>query len=173
MKRYGLGELSAMSESDFVAALGGIFEHSPWVARGAHAAKPFASLNALHSAMVDTVSRASQEQQLALIRAHPELASKAAQRKELTAASNNEQSGAGLTECSPEEFQRLHDLNREYNGRFGFPFILAVRGHTRQSVIETFARRVTSDREVEMRECLSQIAKIASFRLHDLVDESH
>ena len=169
---YGLRELSSMSEDDFVKALGGIFEHSPWVAKGAYAAKPFASLKDLHAAMVDIVSRAPQAQQLGLIRAHPELASKAAQRKELTAASNSEQSGAGLTECSPEEFERLQTLNRDYNARFGFPFILAVRGHTRQSVIENFARRATSDRDVEMRECLSQIAKIASFRLHDLVDES-
>ena len=169
---YGLRELSAMSEDDFVDALGGVFEHSPWVAKGAFARRPFAARKDLHSAMVDTVSRASQAQQLALIRAHPELASKAAVRGELTDASNREQTGAGLTECSPEEFKRLQDLNQAYNARFGHPFILAVRGHTRQSVIDNFAQRITSDPEVEMRECLSQIAKIALFRLHDLVDES-
>lgn len=171
MKKYGLRELSAMTESAFVDALGGVFEHSPWVAKAAFAARPFATLTALHSAMVEAVDRATQDAQLALIRAHPELASKAAVRKELTEASNREQAGAGLTECSPEELARLQQLNRDYNAKFSFPFILAVRGHNRQSVIESFARRLASARDVEMRECLAQIAKIASFRLQDLVDE--
>ncbi len=172
MKRYGLHELSSMSEAEFVAALGGIFEHSPWVAKGAYAQRPFASVLALHSAMVDVVNTADRETQLRLIRAHPELASKAAVRKELTEHSNREQAGAGLTECSPEELARLQQLNHDYNAKFGFPFILAVKGHDRQSVIANFARRLGSDREIEIHECLNQIAKIASFRLTDLVDES-
>jgi 2-oxo-4-hydroxy-4-carboxy-5-ureidoimidazoline decarboxylase len=172
MKPYGLGELSAMSESEFIAALGGVFEHSPWVAKSAFAERPFATLDALHSAMVNAVDEAGVDAQLRLIRAHPELASKAALKKELTEHSNREQAGAGLTECSPEELARLQQLNREYNAKFGFPFILAVKGHNRQSVIDTFARRLSHAREVEMRECLTQIAKIGSFRLQDLVDES-
>ncbi len=172
MKRYGLRELSSMSEDDFVAVLGGIFEHSPWVARSAFAKRPFPSTAALHSAMEDVVDNAGLEAQLTLIRAHPELASKAAVRKELTEHSNREQAGAGLTECSPEELARLQQLNRAYNAKFGFPFILAVKGHNRQSIIDNFARRLDSDRATEIRECIRQIARIASFRLQDLVDES-
>ncbi len=172
MKRYGLRELSEMSESDFVNALGGVFEHSPWVAKSAFAERPFATLGDLHSAMVNAVDEAGVDAQLRLIRAHPELASKAAVRKELTEHSNREQAGAGLTDCSPEEMARLQQLNRDYNAKFGFPFILAVKGHDRRSVIESFARRLSHAREVEMRECLTQIGKIASFRLQDLVDET-
>ncbi|MEZ0313404.1 MAG: 2-oxo-4-hydroxy-4-carboxy-5-ureidoimidazoline decarboxylase [Myxococcota bacterium] len=172
MKRYGLRELSEMSEPDFVSALGGVFEHSPWVAKSAFAERPFATLDALHSAMVNAVDEAGKDAQLRLIRAHPELASKAAVRKELTEHSNREQAGAGLTECSADEMARLQQLNRDYNAKFGFPFILAVKGHNRQSIIDNFARRLSSSRDVEMRECLTQIAKIASFRLQDLVDES-
>lgn len=172
MNRFGLKELSAMSEADFVAALGGIFEHSPWVAKGAYGRRPFDTMLALHSAMVDVVNTSDREAQLGLIRAHPELASKAAVRKELTEHSNKEQAGAGLTDCSPEEMAKLQQLNSEYNAKFGFPFILAVKGHDRQSVIANFARRLGSEREVEIHECLTQIAKIASFRLTDLVDES-
>jgi 2-oxo-4-hydroxy-4-carboxy-5-ureidoimidazoline decarboxylase len=164
-----LADINAMGEAQFTATLGGVFEHSPWVAQGAFAARPFASVASLHAAMVDVVARASEGQQLALLRAHPELAGKAAIRGELTADSTHEQSGAGLTACSPEEFAQLTDLNRRYNAKFGFPFILAVKGYDRAGIVREFARRVENDRAAEFAECLAQIARITRFRLDVLV----
>jgi len=123
-----LAELNALNPARFAVALRGVFEHSPWIAAEASERRPFASIDALHLALLDIVRNASPEAQLALLRAHPELASKAAIRGELTDESNTEQAGAGLTRCSPAEFSRLHALNRAYDAKFGFPFILAVKG---------------------------------------------
>ena len=164
-----LDELNRMDESAFNAALGGVYEHSPWVAQGVARRRPFATLDALRRAMADVVARAGEERQLELIRAHPELAGKAMVRKELTSDSTTEQSGAGLTQCSPQEFARLTELNALYNAKFGFPFILAVKGHDRTGVIAEFARRVESDRATEFAECLRQIDRIAGLRLEALV----
>jgi OHCU decarboxylase len=119
--------------------------------------------------MAAVVARAGPDAQLALIRAHPELAGKAMVRKTLTADSTSEQSGAGLTQCSPEELARLTALNERYNARFGFPFVLAVKGHDRASVIAEFARRVESDRDTEFAENLRQIDRIARLRLDALL----
>ncbi|MBK9114256.1 MAG: 2-oxo-4-hydroxy-4-carboxy-5-ureidoimidazoline decarboxylase [Betaproteobacteria bacterium] len=160
-----------MDETAFVAALGGVFERSPWIAQRAFAARPFADVAALHAAMVAVVDAASAAEQLALLRAHPELAGRAAVRGELTADSTKEQSGAGLTQCSPEEFAQLSALNHRYHEKFGFPFILAVRGHDRAGILREFARRVEHDRAAEFVECLAQVAKIARFRLDALIDE--
>jgi len=164
-----LDELNHCDRAEFVAALGGIFEHSPWIAERACAARPFATVDALHRAMVEAVHAAPEDARLALIRAHPELAGKAAIRGELTADSTQEQAGAGLSQCSPEEFERLTALNTTYNAKFGFPFILAVKGHDRASILREFARRVERDRAVEFDEALAQIARIARFRLDALV----
>lgn len=164
-----LARLSHASREDFVRALGGIFEHSPWIAERAWEQRPFANVAALHQAMCEVVAQATLAEQLGLIRAHPELASKAAVRRELTESSNREQAGAGLTECSPEEFARLVELNRRYRDKFGFPFILAVRGHDRASVLRHFAARVERTRDEEVSECLAQIGRIALFRLQDLL----
>ena len=164
-----LAELNALDRARFVALLGGVFEHSPWVAEAAWDRRPFASLDALHAAMNSVVSAATPERQLALIRAHPELAGKAAVRGELTADSTREQSGAGLTACTPEEFARLQALNREYNTRFGFPFIIAVGGLDRAAIIARFAQRVANDRDAELGEALAQIARIARLRLEALL----
>lgn len=164
-----LSELNRMDQAQFVAELGGVFEHSPWVAERAFAERPFPSVGALHAAMVAVVARAHRGEQLALLRAHPELAGKAAIRGELTADSNKEQSGAGLTQCSAEEFATLTELNRRYNAKFGFPFILAVKGYDRAGILREFARRVESDRDTELAECLAQVNKITRFRLDALV----
>jgi 2-oxo-4-hydroxy-4-carboxy-5-ureidoimidazoline decarboxylase len=164
-----LGELNAMDKAAFIGVLGGIFEHSPWVAERAFMERPFASVDALHAAMAAAVERALESEKLALLRAHPELAGKAAVRGELTAASSKEQSGAGLSQCSPQEFARLTELNNIYHAKFGFPFILAVKGHDRASVIREFARRVEHDRASEFAESLVQVALIARFRLEALV----
>jgi 2-oxo-4-hydroxy-4-carboxy-5-ureidoimidazoline decarboxylase len=164
-----LAEVNGMNAARFVAALGGVFEHSPWVAQRAFAARPFSSVAALHAAMTAAVDRATEGEQLALLRAHPELAGKAAIRGELTADSTKEQSGAGLTKCSAEEFAALTELNQRYTAKFGFPFIIAVKGYDRAGILREFARRADHDRETELDACLAQVARIARFRLDALV----
>ena len=167
-----LEQLNRASSTEFVALLDGVYEHSPWIAERAAPQAPFASLAALKAALARVVREASLDEQLGLICAHPELAGKAAIAGELTAESTNEQSKAGLTACTPEEFAKLQQLNADYNSRFGFPFILAVRGPrgvglTRQEIINTFERRLRAHPEVERAECLRQIHRIAEIRLND------
>ncbi|KJJ95083.1 OHCU decarboxylase [Burkholderiaceae bacterium 26] len=166
---YTLSQLNGMDAPQFVQVLGGIYEHSPWVAEQAATQRPFASAEALATAMRNAVDTAGIEPQLKLVRAHPELAGKAAVRGELTAESTREQSGAGLNLCTPEEFARLQALNAQYNEKFGFPFILAVRGYDRYGIIENFSKRVENDRDTELRTSLEQIHRIAGFRLTDLI----
>ena len=164
-----LSELNTLDERDFTAAIGTIFEHSPWVVARTHAASPFASADALHRALMETVYGASRAERLALLRAHPELAGKAAIAGDMTAASIDEQSSAGLGACTPDEFARITELNRRYNERFGFPFILAVRGLDRRRIIDEFARRVERERDVEFNEALAQVARITRMRLDALL----
>ena len=166
-----LASLNALDREAFVLTLAGIFEHSPWVAERVLPLRPFASVDALHTAMVAAVAAAGEGAQLVLIRAHPQLAGKAAVRGELTEASTLEQRGAGLEQCSPGEYAQLHALNDAYEAKFGFPFILAVRGHTRASILASMAARLDNTRGEEIGEALRQIARIASFRLHDLVKD--
>src|ERR1700716_2121600 len=137
-----LQELNSLPPPQFVAALSGIFERSPWVPERVVHGRPFNSGFALHAAMCAAVDRASIDEQLALIRAHPELAGRAAIRGELTPESTREQQGAGLAACSPEEFARLQTLNAAYAEKFGFPFVVAVKGHTRPAVIAAFEQRL-------------------------------
>ena len=164
-----LAELNAATSGKFVAALDGIFEHTPWIAERTAARRPFASRLDLLDAMRAVVDAASEDEQLELIRAHPQLAGRAAIHDELTAASTREQQGAGLNACSPNEFARLQELNGAYNAKFGFPFILAVRGHDRASIIAAFEARLCNDVDAERRTALEQIARIAEFRLASTV----
>lgn len=157
--------LSQLDRPAFVAALDGIFEHSPWVAERAWPRRPFASREALLGCLVGTMQGAPRAEQLALIRAHPELAGKLAVRGELTAESTREQAGAGLAACSPEEFALIHALNGAYQDKFGFPFIIAVRGHGRSEIIAAMQRRLEHGAEAEFSEALAQIARIATLRL--------
>jgi 2-oxo-4-hydroxy-4-carboxy-5-ureidoimidazoline decarboxylase len=166
-----LWELNRLSPAAFATALGHVFEHSPWVAERAGRKRPFESISALHETMMATVWAAPAPSQMALLRAHPELAGKAALRGELTADSTQEQSGAGLTECSAEELARLSKLNAEYNAKFGFPFILAVKGYDRAGILREFERRVERDSSVEFEEALKQVARIARARLDALLNE--
>ncbi|MGF6721012.1 2-oxo-4-hydroxy-4-carboxy-5-ureidoimidazoline decarboxylase [Paraburkholderia sp. GAS41] len=168
--QYTLDQLNRISTDAFVAALSGIFEHSPWVAEVAAEQRPFASIGALHHTMSSAVEAAGEAKQLALINAHPELAGKAAVRGELTAESTREQSGAGLDQCTQEEFDKLVGLNAAYRDKFGFPFILAVRGYDRHGIIANFEARVNHSRADELRASLDQIYRIARFRLDDLID---
>jgi beta-ureidopropionase / N-carbamoyl-L-amino-acid hydrolase len=167
-----LVELNAASAVQFTATLTGIFEHSPWVAERAATLRPFASRVKLHEAMCGKVTQATAAEQLALIRAHPELAGRAAIRGELTAASTREQQGAGLSACTPEEFADLQSLNAQYGAKFGFPFVLAVRGHTPASVIASLRERVGHSADDERMVALEQIGRIAGFRLADLVSSA-
>ncbi|MCX7668485.1 MAG: 2-oxo-4-hydroxy-4-carboxy-5-ureidoimidazoline decarboxylase [Anaerolineae bacterium] len=163
--------LNQLPKPAFIQTLGSIFEHSPWVAEGAYAAAPFATVEALHAAMVRVVDRAGLDRQLALIRAHPDLAGKAALAGELTAESTSEQKGAGLDRLSPEEYAEFHRLNDAYKAKFGFPFIIAVRGHDRHSILAAFETRLLNDAESERAEALAQIARIAGFRLAGLLKD--
>ena len=160
-----ISELNLLDQAQFVAALAGIYEHSPWVPERAWSRRPFASIDHLHGTLTAVVAGAGKEEQLALIRAHPELAGKAMAEGSLTAGSTAEQSRAGLTHCSSEELARLRELNARYNDKFGFPFILAVKGYDRVGVIAEFARRVDNDMAAEFAESLRQIDKIARLRL--------
>ena len=168
-----LEQLNAATLDEATAWLAGLYEHSPWIARAALDQRPFASLAQLKYAMVGVLHAAGLEPQLALIRAHPELAGKAMVDKNLTAESTNEQSKAGLTHCTSEEFQKIQQLNRDYNARFSFPFILAVRGPrgtglSKAEIIATFARRLQGHPDFERQECIRNIHRIAEIRLNDL-----
>ncbi len=167
-----LQDLNDASTRDFVALLDGIYEHSPWIAEAAAAKRPFATPAALKRALVVAVREAGRDAQLALIRAHPELAGKAMVSKTLTAESTNEQGRAGLTDCSAAEFARLQQLNADYNAKFGWPFILAVRGPrgrglSRAEIIATFERRLAGHPDFEFAECLRHIHRIAEIRLDE------
>jgi 2-oxo-4-hydroxy-4-carboxy-5-ureidoimidazoline decarboxylase len=170
MPTYTLDGINAFDRTVFTAAFGGVFEHSPWVAERAWEQRPFDDLDGLHRALVRAMEAATPAEQLALIRAHPQLAGKAAIAGELTAASASEQKGAGLDRCTAEEFARLHALNTAYEDKFGFPFIVAVRGHTRATILSEMERRLSHGVQEEHAEALRQIARIARFRLGDLVE---
>jgi 2-oxo-4-hydroxy-4-carboxy-5-ureidoimidazoline decarboxylase len=165
-----LADLNARDHRGFVLALEGIFEHSAWVAEGAWSRRPFASFDALYRALVDAMRGAGEAAQLALIRAHPQLAGKAALQGELTRDSRAEQSGAGLDRCSEDDLARLRELNRAYEAKFGFPFVLAVKGLDRAAILARFAERLKRDRGSEIGEALQQIERIAWFRLKAVIE---
>ena len=167
-----LEQLNTSPPSALLAELGGLYEHSPWFVETALQSRPFASLAHFKHTLVQAVDGAGREAQLALVRAHPELAGKAMVAKTLTAESTNEQGKAGLTACTPDEFARIQQLNADYNARFGFPFILAVRGARGQGlnkvqIIEAFERRVYNHPDFELAEALRNIHRIAEIRLND------
>jgi len=167
-----LTQLNTSGQAQFAAALDGTYEHSRWIVERAWNRRPFASLAQLKLALVQVVRAAGRDAQLKLIRAHPELAGKAMVSKTLTAESTNEQGKAGLTDCSPEEFAQIQQLNADYNAKFGFPFILAVRGPrgaglSKREIIATFGRRLDHHPDYEFAECLRNIHRIAEIRLND------
>lgn len=167
-----LEQLNGSSQAEFTALLDGSYEHSPWIAERAWAHRPFKSIAHLQHAMVRVLNEAGHAAQLELIRAHPELAGKAMVAKTLTAESTHEQGKAGLTECTPAEFARIQQLNADYRAKFGWPFVLAVRGPSgrgldRQQIIETLARRLDNPYGFEFHECLRNIHRIVELRLAD------
>ena len=172
MTTITLNQLNQIDATGFTALLGGVFEHSPWIADKAAAGRPYADLASLHTAMCRQVEQSGHTAHLTLIRAHPELAGKAALRGELTAESTREQQGAGLDLCSAEEFEKLHALNEAYNRKFSFPFIVAVKGHTRTSILKLMEQRLQNDSEAEMQQALQQIYQIARYRLQEMIEEN-
>ena len=174
---FDVNRPSRMAKPEFGRVFGGVYEHSPWIAETAwdlgpgfgpetDAARDTAE--GLHRAFRAVVDRAGEEKQLALLRAHPDLAGKLAIAGELTAASNAEQAGADLGNCTPDEFEAFRSLNEAYKDKFGFPFILAVRGFHRTEILEIFRQRVNNDPETEFAEALEQVHRIALLRLRDI-----
>ena len=164
-----LDELNARDHRGFVLALEGIFENSPWVAEAAWIRHPFPTFESLYRALIDAMRSAGEEAQLELIRAHPELSAKVAERK-LTGDSRAEQTGAGLDQCSAEEEARLRSFNRAYDERFGFPFVVAVKGLDRAAILARFAERLQRDHATEFEEALQQIERIAWLRLEAKIE---
>jgi 2-oxo-4-hydroxy-4-carboxy-5-ureidoimidazoline decarboxylase len=156
--------LNALDRAHFVETVGWVFEHSSWVAERAWAARPFANVDALHGAMVDQVEQASAEEQLALLRAHPDLGTRA----RVSDASATEQAGAGLDQLTSAEFERLLTLNKAYRDKFGFPFLFAVKGSGKHDILDALERRVLSSRDEECRVALTQVYRIAKFRLESI-----
>ena len=166
-----VAELNAMPANEFARRLDGVYEHSPWIAQHAVATRPFESLAGLKLALVGVVRDAGREAQLALIRAHPELAGKAMVAKTMTAESTHEQGKAGLSGCTPEEFARITKLNADYNAKFGFPFVICARENKKDAILAAFPVRLRNAREQEIETALAEIAKIARLRLLDAVSE--
>jgi len=166
---FTLESLNLLPVSGFVDAVGDVFEHAPWVAEGAAGKRPFPTVAALHAAMLDTVKSSPAERQLAFIRAHPELGSKV-KRADLTADSQAEQGGLGLDRLSEAEFTRFTKLNAAYRDKFGIPFIICVRRHTRDSILRQFQRRLDNDSATARQAALDEIALITRLRLVGKVD---
>ncbi|WP_445487070.1 2-oxo-4-hydroxy-4-carboxy-5-ureidoimidazoline decarboxylase [Niallia sp. 03133] len=165
---FTLEEINKMEQTKFIEEIGWVYEHSPWIAKKAWEFKPFTSFDTLYETMVNVVKEATKEDQLDLIRAHPDLGS----RIEMTESSVNEQKGAGLDTLSEEEYNNLVQLNTDYIKKFSFPFILAVKGHTKDSIYSEMKKRVNQEPESEFQAALAQIHKIVLFRLQDIVKEA-
>ena len=160
-----LDELNGADRSGFVSAVGSAFEDSPWVAERAWDRRPFESIEALHDVMSSVVASARLDEQLSLLRAHPELGARA----KMSDASTQEQAGAGLTALTRDEAERFRSLNSAYREKFGFPFLFAVKGRTAQDILNALERRLTSARDTEHHEALRQVCRIARFRLEGMI----
>ena len=166
-----LATLNGLGRDEFRRALGGVFEHSPWVPERAFDRRPFASVGDLHAAMTQVVRQASREEQLALIRAHPDLAGRAARAGAMSADSVAEQSGAGLDRLTAEEYARFERLNAAYRDKFGFPFVIAVRQRDKIAILAAFEARLGHGLDDEVETALVQIAEIAQLRLDALATD--
>ena len=167
-----MAPINAMDRAAFVQKFGGIFENSPWVAEKAWEKRPFASLDAMHAAMVDVVKYAAAPMQLALLQSHPDLAGKEAQAGTMTASSVAEQASAGLNALTHEEMVQISDLNAAYRNKFGFPFIIAVRMHTKEGILFEFNRRLRNETQTEFGNDLQNVYIITRLRLNKLLDAS-
>jgi 2-oxo-4-hydroxy-4-carboxy-5-ureidoimidazoline decarboxylase len=164
-----LAEINLLAQSDFVRAIGPVFEHSPWIAEATWPKRPFDTLEHLHLQLCETVLKAGDEKQLALIRAHPDLVGRAALAGTLTRESNNEQASAGLNTLSPDEVAMFQKSNAAYQARFGFPFVICARLNKKEAILAGFETRLNHPREQEIKTALEEIFKIAELRLRDLI----
>ncbi|TCT12507.1 2-oxo-4-hydroxy-4-carboxy-5-ureidoimidazoline decarboxylase [Tepidamorphus gemmatus] len=171
MRRLPISEVNTMPGEAFVAAFGGIAEHSDWVATIAERRRPYADRDDMVAAFEQAVRVADRETQLDLLNAHPDLAGRAAIAGDIGADSRSEQAGAGLDSLTAAEFDRFTDLNARYRERFGFPFILAVRGATKHDILAAFERRIDNDPDAEFATAIEQVCRIMRFRLEDRVGE--
>lgn len=165
---------SQMSGDEFVCCFGTVYEHTPWIAAGAWRAginTGHDTVDGLATALAGTLEQADHDQKLALIRAHPDLAGRAAVGGQLTEASNTEQASAGLDQCTPEEFQRFQNNNEAYKTKFGFPFVMAVKGGDRHTILAAFEERLHNDPETEFQRALQEIHRIAALRLAEIAHE--
>jgi 2-oxo-4-hydroxy-4-carboxy-5-ureidoimidazoline decarboxylase len=169
MSQKTLSDLNACSKDDFAAALANIFEYSPWIAEQAAAARPFSGVNQLFAAMKAAVDGAPSELRLALIKAHPDLANKTQRAAGLTAESDAEQNSLGLDRLSDAEYEAFERVNNAYRSKFGFPYIVSVRRHTKDSVLRDFERRLPNDPTTETQKSVEEICRIAALRLDHLV----
>ena len=169
MSQQSLSDLNACSKDDFVAALANIFEYSPWIAEQAASNRPFTGVKALFAAMKAAVDHAAPELRLALIKAHPDLANKTQRAAGLTAESNAEQNSLGLDRLSDAEYEAFERVNNVYRAKFGFPYIVSVRRHTKDSVLRDFERRLPNDAKTEMQKSVEEICRIAALRMDQLV----
>lgn len=163
-----LTEINSLIHDEFVRIVGPVFEHSSWIAEAAWAKRPFASVEALHSAMCDIVRAAGEEKQLALIRAHPDLVGKLALAGQLTKESTGEQASAGLDRLTPAEVELFQQSNAAYKEKFGFPFVICARLNKKEAILNGFKVRLQNSREQEIQAALGEIFKIAELRLRDL-----
>src|SRR5260221_5204861 len=170
MTKMAVASLSATDETGFMAALGDVYEHARWVAQAALKQQPFATLAALHAAMKDAVRAAPREQRLALIKGHPDLAGKAARAGTMTVESKAEQASAGLDRLSEAEFAQFHRLNDAYREKFGMPFIICVRRHSKDSILQQFERRLQNTMSAETETALGEIFRIAALRLDQRIE---
>jgi 2-oxo-4-hydroxy-4-carboxy-5-ureidoimidazoline decarboxylase len=168
-EQYSVAELNALSRENFVRVIGPVFEHSPWIAELTRAKQPFDSAGALHRALCDTVLASDEPRKLTLIRAHPDLAGRAARAGTLTPASTREQASGGLDQLSAEEAALFERYNREYRERFGFPFVICARKNKKEAMLAGFERRLKHSPQQEIEAALAEIFKIAELRLHDLI----
>ena len=165
MTNMTLDELNGKDRSSFVSAVGSAFEDSPWVAERAWDSRPFESIDALHDALSSVIASARLDEQLSLLRAHPELGTRA----RMSQASTQEQAGAGLAALTTDEAERFRTLNSAYREKFGFPFLYAVKGRTAQDILNALERRLASARDTEHQEALRQVYRIARFRLEEMI----
>jgi 2-oxo-4-hydroxy-4-carboxy-5-ureidoimidazoline decarboxylase len=166
-----LNQLNVGADTEFIAALGDVFENSPWLVERATAQRPFANRDALLEALMYTLTAASEDEKLRLIRAHPDLAGKAARAGDLTDHSTREQASAGLDRLTDEEYERFNRLNNSYREQFGFPFIIAVLDHSKESILEAFETRSRNTRTTEIEEAIRNVGRIVSLRVIDTVRE--
>ncbi|MGY8667521.1 2-oxo-4-hydroxy-4-carboxy-5-ureidoimidazoline decarboxylase [Bradyrhizobium sp. UFLA05-109] len=169
MSQVSLSDLNAASEADFVAALANIFEHSPWIAERAADQRPFAGIHQLLAAMTAAVDGAAPELRLALIKAHPDLADKTQRAAGLTADSNAEQNSVGLDRLSDAEYTAFERINNAYRAKFGIPYIVCVRRHTKDSILRDFEQRLPNDAATETQRSIAEICRISALRLDQLV----